>query len=145
MSYGSGINPHTSGFAGSYVGGGPDHASGLSTVDGSSCFPDGSNSDANRNGQQCCGKWFQNNRDFNKHKRRHDPPLRCEASPHCRYRASYNKERMKHYRTTHRKWADLNNIPDTSCSCEVCGMQFSRKDFKKRHLDSFPDCRRSIG
>jgi len=51
------------------------------------------------------------------------------------------KEMKKHYRTTHKSYADKEGIKDTRCKCDSCGKEFARKDYKKRHLDKFPSCR----
>lgn len=78
---------------------------------------------------------------ISKHRKIHDPQLKCDAALDCSYRSAAKKELHKHYRTTHKKWADENNIRDTSCYCEACGQSFKRSDYRKNHLKRFSQCR----
>ncbi|KAH6603566.1 hypothetical protein Trco_008341 [Trichoderma cornu-damae] len=91
----------------------------------------------------CCKRWHaKKGGSFTKHRQRHNPHLPCEASPLlCPARFSEKKDRHNHYRAAHKKWAEANNIPDTSCVCDFCGTTFCRGDFKTRHLKK---CRKRL-
>ncbi|KAL7782780.1 hypothetical protein V8C37DRAFT_75791 [Trichoderma ceciliae] len=96
----------------------------------------------------CCKRWHKLNgtfKNYRKHLQKHNPQLSCEAEPRfCFRRFTTNKERNKHYRTTHPDWAVKKGIPDTGCSCEACGTKFRRGDFRTRHLRRFSECQEKI-
>ncbi|PTB38262.1 hypothetical protein M441DRAFT_249473 [Trichoderma asperellum CBS 433.97] len=101
----------------------------------------------------CCGRWFENKKgtySFRKHLRTHNPELSCMApieSCNKKFKMfSTIKELNKHYRSSHRLWADANGIPDPSCFCEACGTTFTRPDNRRRHLKNlnFSKCAETI-
>ncbi|KAL6890838.1 hypothetical protein GGI43DRAFT_208219 [Trichoderma evansii] len=94
----------------------------------------------------CNGRWYKiKGGSFSKHLKTHNPDLPCVAYPeYCSKKFPTKKELDKHYRTAHKVWADLNGIPDQSCSCEACGKDFTRSDNLVRHLNRFPECREKM-
>ncbi|KAL7895052.1 hypothetical protein HDV64DRAFT_287677 [Trichoderma sp. TUCIM 5745] len=92
----------------------------------------------------CCKRWYEiKTGSLSKHLKTHNPDKPCLASPkYCKRKFPTKKELYKHYRAEHRDWANRNDIPDTSCSCEACGKDFTRPDNLARHLKNCPKTNR---
>ncbi|EAA27199.1 hypothetical protein GE21DRAFT_9544 [Neurospora crassa] len=64
--------------------------------------------------------------------RRSPEKKKCQAAEKCNYFA-HSKELKKHYRTTHKKYAEEIGILQDPFECTKCKTSFVRKDFLARH------------
>jgi hypothetical protein len=69
--------------------------------------------------------------------KRQDKPIACEADESCEKRTAQQKDMDRHYWTTHRPWAEANNIPSTETTCPVCSEVLRRSDYLSKHMDRY--------
>ncbi|KAH7407650.1 hypothetical protein BKA64DRAFT_426768 [Cadophora sp. MPI-SDFR-AT-0126] len=79
-----------------------------------------------------CLKEFLQRSQLNKHLRIHTRPLQCELCPQDIIRFAERKDLDRHYWSTHRTYAQDNNIPRDSKACPDCDY-VGRSDNVRRH------------
>ncbi|SPJ72339.1 uncharacterized protein FTOL_02067 [Fusarium torulosum] len=82
-----------------------------------------------------CERSFDTGRDFNKHMKTHDKPVKCKASPNCNVTKAEQRDMDRHYRTSHRAYAASKGIltEEAACGFEGCASTFTRRDNLRKH------------
>ncbi|KAI1067998.1 hypothetical protein LB507_004490 [Fusarium sp. FIESC RH6] len=86
-----------------------------------------------------CDRSLPGNRDFNKHMKIHNRPVKCEANPNCNVTKAEQRDMDRHYRTSHKAYAASKGIltEETPCGFEGCASTFTRKDNLLKHWKKF--------
>ncbi|PTD11261.1 hypothetical protein FCULG_00003416 [Fusarium culmorum] len=86
-----------------------------------------------------CDRFFPGNRDFNKHMKTHDKPVKCKADASCKVTKAEQRDMDRHYRSSHRAYAASKGIltEDAMCGYQGCTSKFTRKDNLLKHWKKF--------
>ncbi|CAF3447592.1 hypothetical protein SNK03_000883 [Fusarium graminearum] len=86
-----------------------------------------------------CDRFFPGNRDFNKHMKTHDKPVKCKADASCKVTKAEQRDMDRHYRSSHRAYAASKGIltEDAICGFQGCTSKFTRKDNLLKHWKKF--------
>ncbi|CEI64458.1 unnamed protein product [Fusarium venenatum] len=92
-----------------------------------------------------CDRFFPGNRDFNKHMKIHDKPVKCKADASCKVTKAEQRDMDRHYRSSHRAYAASKGIltEDAVCGFQGCTSKFTRKDNLLKHWKKFHGYERS--
>ncbi|KAF5680844.1 hypothetical protein FHETE_232 [Fusarium heterosporum] len=83
-----------------------------------------------------CDRSFDGLRDYNKHMKTHNKPVKCEADPkNCKVTKAEQRDMDRHYRTSHKVYAESKGIftEEVLCGFEGCKKTFTRHDNHLRH------------
>ncbi|KAF4995885.1 hypothetical protein FGRMN_4842 [Fusarium graminum] len=82
-----------------------------------------------------CDRSFDGLRDYNKHMRTHNKPVKCKADKNCKVTKAEQRDMDRHYRTSHKVYAESKGIltEEVACGFEGCDKTFTRKDNHLRH------------
>ncbi|WZH40493.1 uncharacterized protein QYS62_001426 [Fusarium acuminatum] len=88
-----------------------------------------------------CKLSYDTARNFNKHMKTHNKPVKCKASPNCNVTKAEQRDMDRHYRTSHKAYAASKNIltEEVACGFEGCASTFTRRDNLLKHWKTFPD------
>ncbi|KAM0292225.1 hypothetical protein ACHAO9_003198 [Fusarium lateritium] len=86
-----------------------------------------------------CKRSYDNGRDFNKHMKTHNKPVKCKASPNCNVTKAEQRDMDRHYRTSHRVYAASKGIltEEAACGFEGCASTFTRRDNLRKHWKKY--------
>ncbi|KAG5657589.1 hypothetical protein KAF25_006153 [Fusarium avenaceum] len=86
-----------------------------------------------------CRHSYDSARDFNKHMKTHNKPVKCEASPNCNVTKAEQRDMDRHYQTSHKAYAASKNIltEEVVCGFEGCPSTFTRRDNLRKHWKKF--------
>ncbi|GKU00490.1 unnamed protein product [Fusarium langsethiae] len=86
-----------------------------------------------------CDRFLPGNRDYNKHMKTHDKPVKCKADTSCKVTKAEQRDMDRHYRSSHRTYAASKGIlvEDAICGFQGCTSKFTRKDNLLKHLKKF--------
>ncbi|XEU98254.1 hypothetical protein FSHL1_003541 [Fusarium sambucinum] len=86
-----------------------------------------------------CDRFFPGNRDFNKHMKIHDKPVKCKADASCKVTKAEQRDMDRHYRSSHRAYAASKGIltEDAVCGFQGCTSKFTRRDNLLKHWKKF--------
>ncbi|KAI8719517.1 hypothetical protein NCS52_00732500 [Fusarium sp. LHS14.1] len=93
---------------------------------------------------QCeeCGRICPGRREYNKHVKTHERPIRCEADETCKETKAEQRDMDRHYISAHKEYAAWKGLITGPFVCDFpgCGKPFTRQDnllkhWNKYHLD----------
>ncbi|KAM0547027.1 hypothetical protein ACHAPJ_010570 [Fusarium lateritium] len=86
-----------------------------------------------------CDRFFGGNRDYNKHMKQHDKPVKCKADPNCTVTKAEQRDMDRHYRSAHKAYAASKGIltEETTCGFGGCTSKFTRRDNLLKHWKKY--------
>ncbi|RSL86304.1 hypothetical protein CDV31_016418 [Fusarium ambrosium] len=82
-----------------------------------------------------CSKPFHSKREYNKHVKTHEKPIKCAADKNCRVAKAENRDMERHYISAHPDYAAQRGINNERLSCNTpgCKRKFTRHDNLLKH------------
>ncbi|KAH7273499.1 hypothetical protein B0J15DRAFT_477283 [Fusarium solani] len=87
---------------------------------------------------QCeeCRRIYHGRREYNKHIRTHERPIRCEADENCNETKAEQRDMDRHYISAHKEFAASKGILTEPVACD-CGKTFTRRDNLLKHWNKY--------
>ncbi|WAO84344.1 Hypothetical protein NCS54_00155400 [Fusarium falciforme] len=90
---------------------------------------------------QCeeCGRICRDRREYNKHIKTHERPIRCEADENCNETKAEQRDMDRHYISAHKEYAAWKGIPTEPVACNYpgCKKTFTRYDNLLKHRNKY--------
>ncbi|KAL6358772.1 hypothetical protein LRP88_08964 [Fusarium phalaenopsidis] len=90
---------------------------------------------------QCeeCGRLCRDRRDYKKHIKTHERPIRCEADENCNETKAEQRDMNRHYISAHKEYAAWMGLLTEPFACDYpdCGQTFTRHDNLLKHWNKY--------